>query len=103
MTRLNMFPNFVQGFKKLIHPESIRSGDLLLVRQISPDRFHSRIEKFQKRFWNADDARWTHAAMIKNGYKTLEMTKKGTKKSLWSNSVCNQSTQGSKRSGEKNL
>lgn len=69
-------PPATRKFGKLVETASLKPGDLLLSRELKPDRISSTITDVQSVGGYADaDARWTHAAMyVGDGQNILEAT-----------------------------
>lgn len=73
----NMIPKWFRELSEVLDPSCLLPGDLLLVRMIRPDWFRRRIVSHQNRYWEYQDSKWTHAAIIKSEYSFVEMTTKG--------------------------
>lgn len=69
-------PSATRKFGKLIDTTALGPGDLLLSRDLEPDRISALITKVQlEGGYHPDDARWTHAAMyVGDGATVVEAT-----------------------------
>jgi hypothetical protein len=73
---LRALPAATRKFGKLIDTSNLSPGDLLLSRDLTPDRISSLITTVQvDGGYHANDARWTHAAMyVGDGANVVEAT-----------------------------
>jgi hypothetical protein len=69
-------PAATRSFGKLLDTRTLRPGDLLLAREMSPDRISTMIGEVQAAGgYEPLDARWTHAAMyVGDGVHVVEAT-----------------------------
>ena len=69
-------PHVTRAFGKLVDTTPLAPGDLLLTRELSPDRISKLIAKVQSSGgYGEADARWTHAAMyLGDGMSVVEAT-----------------------------
>jgi hypothetical protein len=73
---LNALPQQTREFGKIVDTALLLPGDLMLAREIKPDRTSETIVQTQKQGGYHDhDARWTHAAMyLGDGMSIIEAT-----------------------------
>lgn len=73
---LRALPKDTRKFGKLVDTANLSPGDLLLTRDLTPDRISSLITGVQRDGgYHVNDARWTHAAMyVGDGASVVEAT-----------------------------
>jgi hypothetical protein len=73
---LRALPIQTRQFGKLVDTSNLRPGDLLLSRELKPDKISKLISGVQgDGGYHADDSRWTHAAMyVGDGFSVVEAT-----------------------------
>lgn len=77
-------PQEIMDRKSVVDPAILQTGDLLLLRMMTPGRIQNGIIRGQSKVWPINDSQWTHAAIIKPYYEIMEMTMSGIKlRPLW--------------------
>jgi hypothetical protein len=73
---LRAMPAATRAFGKLVNSSALAPGDLMLSRELRPERISQLISTVQERGgYHIDDARWTHAAMyVGDGASLVEAT-----------------------------
>lgn len=70
-------PQKVREFGKVLDPEILEPGDLLLVCNRSPGWISRQIQKYQAKYYGPEHAQWHHAAVSGGDLEICQATSKG--------------------------
>ncbi len=75
MSALNHpIPKAVRQHGKIIDPQQLEPGDLLLLSKTSPPWHSKKIQAYQKKLFGDEDACWHHAAVSGGSFEICEAT-----------------------------